>query len=131
MSHQKLLKASALAALCAATAMALPPVHAAGQEGMVVVRDPQTGELRAPTGAEAAALNSKSTLQRQNLPKRVESVGPGGSRKVQLGKSALVYNVVTRGADGKLTEQCVNSERAATDAVAHPNHLKEPRHDAE
>ena len=131
MSHQKLLKASALAALCAATAMTLPPVHAAGQEGMVVVRDPHTGELRAPTGAEAAALNRTSTAQRQNLSKRVESVGPGGSRKVQLGKSALVYNVVTRGADGKLTEQCVNSEQAAADAVAHPTHAKEPHHDAE
>jgi hypothetical protein len=129
MSNQKMLRAAALAALCAATMMALPPAHAAGQEGMVVVRDPQTGELRAPTPAEASALTAKSTQQRQAAQNRVQSVGPGGGRKVLLGKSALVYNVVTRDADGKLTEQCVNSEAAAHAAIAHPNAAKEPRHE--
>lgn len=131
MSHQTFWKAGALTALCAATAIALPQAHAAGQEGMVVVRDPQTGELRAPNAAESAALHSKSTLQRQAPSARVQSIGPGGGRKVQLGRSALVYNVVTRDADGKLTEQCVNGEPAAQAALAHPTPAKEPRHDAE
>lgn len=131
MSNQKFCRAAALAALCAATAVAMPPVHAAGQDSMVVVRDAHTGELRAPTAAEAAALRSKSTLQRQALPKPVLSVGPGGGSKVQLGKNALVYNVVTRDANGKLNEQCVNGEHAAHDALAHPASSKEPRHEAE
>lgn len=131
MSNQKLCRAAALTVLCTATVMAMPPVHAAGQESMVVVRDAQTGELRAPTAAEAAALRSKSALQRQALPKPPLSVGPGGGSKVQLGKSALVYNVVTRDANGKLTEQCVNSAQAADEALAHPASSKEPRHEAE
>jgi hypothetical protein len=131
MSNQKLLAATALTALCAATVMALPPVHAAGQEGMVVVRDAQTGQLRAPTAAEAAALHSKSSLLRQAPAQRVESVGPAGSRKVQMGKSALVYSVVTRDGDGKLAEQCVSGEQAAHAAVMHPTPAKEPHHETE
>lgn len=133
MSNQKFIKAGALAALCAATFVALPHAraHAAGQEGMVVVRDQQTGELRAPNAAEAAALLGKPGLQRQAAPQRVESVGPGGSRKVQLGKSALVYSVVTRDGDGKLAEQCVSGEQAAHDAMTHPTPAKEHHHDTQ
>lgn len=129
MHNQKLLAMSALAALTAATMFTLPHARAAGQDGMVVVRDPQTGALRAPTAAEAAALHRQSALQRQAPAQRVESVGPGGSRKVQLGKSALVYSVVTRGADGQLAEQCVNGDAAAHAALSHPT--KEPRHETE
>jgi hypothetical protein len=131
MSNQKFIKAGALAALCAATVMALPHAHAAGQEGMVVVRDQQTGELRAPNAAEAAALLGKQGAQRQAAPQRVESIGPGGSRKVQLGKSALVYSVVTRDGDGKLAEQCVSGEQAAHDAMTHPTPAKEHHHEAQ
>jgi hypothetical protein len=131
MSNQKFIKASALAALCAGTVMALPHARAAGQEGMVVVRDQQTGELRAPNAAEAAALLGKQGLQRQAAQQRVESVGPGGSRKVQLGKSALVYTVVTRDGDGKLAEQCVSGEQAAHDAMTHPTPAKEHDHETQ
>ena len=133
MSNQKFIKAGALAALCTATVMALPHAraHAAGQEGMVVVRDQQTGELRAPNAAEAAALLGKQSLQRQAAQPRVESIGPGGSRKVQLGKSALVYSVVTRDGDGKLAEQCVSGEQAAHDAMTHPTPAKEHHHEAQ
>lgn len=131
MSNQKFIKAGALAALCAATVMALPHARAAGQEGMVVVRDQQTGELRAPNAAEATALLGKQGLQRQAAPQRVESIGPGGSRKVQLGKSAMVYSVVTRDSDGKLAEQCVSGEQAAHDAMTHPTPAKEHHHEAQ
>lgn len=131
MANQKLLAASALAALTAATIFTLPHARAAGQQGMVVVRDAQTGEFRAPTAAEAAALRGAATLQRQAPAQRVESVGPGGGRKVQLGKSALVYSVATRGADGQLQEQCVNGETAAHTALSHPNPATEPRHESE
>ena len=128
MSNQKLLAASALAALCAATALAPPPAHATEQPGMVVVRDPQTGELRAPTADEARALQGTAP-QRKAAKQHVETVGPGGSRKVQLGRSALVYSVATRDANGKLTEQCVGGEDAAHTALAHP--IKETPHETE
>jgi hypothetical protein len=131
MSNQKFIKAGALAALCTATVMALPHTHAAGQEGMVVVRDQQTGELRAPNAAEAAALLGKQGQQRRAAQQRVESVGPGGSRKVQLGKSALVFTVVTRDARGKLAEQCVSGEQAAHDAMTHPTPAKEHDHETQ
>lgn len=131
MAHQKLLAASALAALCAATALALPPARAAGQQAMVTVRDAQTGQLRAPTAAEAAALHGKPGLLRQAPAQRVELAGPGGGGKVQLGKSALVYSVVTRAPDGKLAQQCVSGKPAAHAAMAHPTPAKEFRDETE
>lgn len=135
-----------LAALTALTALGatllVPPAHAAGPAsgpaavpaGMVVVRDPQTGQLRAPTGAESNALLGNAARQRSAPSARVESVGPGGSRKVQLGKSALVYSVATRHPDGTLTEHCVNGEEAAhatITTIAQPTRTKEPRHESE
>lgn len=127
MSNQKILTLAALTALAAASLLA-PPAHA--QSGMVVVRDAQTGELRAPTAAEANALHGTSAAQRKAPAQHTETVGPGGSRKVQLGRSALVYSVVTKNADGTLAEQCVNGEHAAHSALAHPA-AKEPRHESE
>jgi hypothetical protein len=131
MLNQRFLTATALATLCAATTVVPAPAHAAGQQGMVVVRDPQTGELRAPTAAESQALLGQSALQRKVPAQHVESVGAGGSRKVQLGRSALVYSVVTRGADGALAEQCVSGDHAAHAALQHPHPVKEPRHESE
>lgn len=137
MLNQKLSAASALAILCAATIMAPAPTHGAeptpGQQGMVVVRDAQTGELRAPTPAESQALHG-STAQRKAPARRVESVGPGGSHKVQLGRSALVYSVAKRGPEGALHEQCVGGEGAAHTALNNPaleHQAKEPRHEVE
>jgi hypothetical protein len=131
MLNQRFLTATAIATLCAAATVAPAPAHAAGQQGMVGVRDPQTGELRAPTAAEAQALYGTSTLKRKVPAQHVETVGPGGSRKVQLGRSALVYSVVTRGADGTLSEQCVSGEQSAHTALQHPHPAKEPRHESE
>jgi hypothetical protein len=142
MLNQKGMAASMLATLCVAATLAPPPVHAAppaaGQQGMVVVRDPQTGALRAPTADEARALLG-NTAQRKAPAQHVETVGPGGSRKVQLGRSGLVYNVTKRAPDGTLHEQCVDGEHAAhaaltPDAQTRPapdQQAKEPRHEAE
>lgn len=131
MSNQNICTLAALTALTAT--LLAPPAHATGQSGMVVVRDPQTGELRAPTAAETNALLGKSAQQRKAPSQHVETVGPGGSRKVQLGKSALVYSVVTKNAAGTLTEQCVSGEHAAHAAQAHPQPAptKELRHESE
>lgn len=129
--NRRLLTATALATICAAAATVPPPVHAAGQQGMVVVRDAQTGELRAPTAAESAALLGTSAQQRKTPPQHVATVGPGGSRKVQLGRSALVYSVAKRGPDGALTEQCVHGEHAARGALHSSTPATEPRHERE
>jgi len=112
------------AALCAAlslpaAAQERPPTT---QSGMVVVRDAQTGELRAPTAAESRALAPQHpSASLQALPTTPALVThPGGARQVRLGERGLVYSVATRGADGKLAEQCVQGAHAAEQAVHAP-----------
>lgn len=89
------------------------------QQGMVVVRDAETGELRAPTPTEARALhprtNASAAAAAAPAPKMV--TGPGGRRSVKLGERHMVYSVVSRDADGKLAEQCVHGVHAAERAV--------------
>jgi hypothetical protein len=43
-----------------------------------------------------------------------------GARGVRLGEQHMVYDVVTRGADGELTAHCVQGEAAARDALSRP-----------
>ncbi|MDB5790667.1 MAG: hypothetical protein JWQ80_691 [Massilia sp.] len=121
MSYKKLLAVLPCAALWAA----LPPKAGAqpqpqqGQQGMVVVRDAQTGQLRAPTPAEMRALAPPSASASMSAPSQPALVThPGGSRHVRLGERGLVYTVVKRGADGKLDEQCVHGAAAAEKALA-------------
>lgn len=125
MPYPKLLMALPLTALFAAL-LAHAPVRA--QEEMVVVRDPVTGELRAPTPAERKALTaaSKASL-RTAAPVAPQAIrNPDGSRKVRLGERGQVYEVVRRAPDGTLTKQCVHSEDAANRALAKP---QEARHE--
>ncbi|WP_305822637.1 post-PEP-CTERM-1 domain-containing protein [Massilia brevitalea] len=113
MSSKKMLAALPLAAIC------LMPHHASAQDqqGMVVVRDARTGQLRAPTAAESRALAPKSTAA-MAAPARPNMVThPGGARQVRLGERGLVYAVVTRDGDGKLSDQCIHDEQAAEHAV--------------
>ena len=133
MSPKKLLAALPLAAMCA-----FMPHHSSAQEqqqGMVVVRDAQTGQLRAPTPAESRALAPKapSAMTARSQPSMVTH--PSGARQVRLGERGLVYSVVTRDADGKLAEQCVHGAAAADQAVhqhgQHDSHGKQAGHDKE
>lgn len=132
MSYTKLLMALPLAALFAALLVHAPARASEGQEGMVVVRDPLTGELRAPTPAERKALNAspKASL-RSAAPAAAPQaiVNPDGSRKVRLGERGQVYEVIRRAPDGKLTEQCVQGEDAASRALARPATSEEARHE--
>ena len=118
MSYLKLLTVLPCAALCGALPIS---AHAQQESGMVVVRDAQTGQLRAPTAAEARALApapSASAAMRATQPALVTH--PDGRRQVTLGERGLVYTVVTRGADGKLQDQCVQGAAAAEKAVHAP-----------
>ena len=99
---------------------------------MVVVRDAQTGQLRAPTAAEMRALAppASASMRAQSQPALVTH--PDGTRQVHLGERGLVYSVVTRDADGKLHDQCVQGAAAADKAVHAPVPAKqneEHRHD--
>ncbi len=106
--------------------------EAGAPAGMVVVRDAQTGQLRTPTPAEMRALQPRTagSALAPTQPKMV--TGPGGRRSVRLGERHMVYSVVTRGADGKLSDQCVHGVHAAENAVDHPAPAGKPqehRHD--
>jgi hypothetical protein len=120
MSKQKLLTIGTLAALCVLAAFSLH-ARAAGQEGMVVVRDPLTGKMRAPTSDELKALRAQTppsaALGAARQPSTVSRAD--GSRGVRLGERTMVYEVVTRGAGGKLTNQCVHGEAGASQALDH------------
>jgi hypothetical protein len=133
MPNERLLIALPLAALFAAVVMH-SPAHAAGQDGMVAVRDPQTGQLRAPTPDEMKALapvRSAGVSPKVPLSSLVVTK-PNGARTLRLGELGQVYSVVSRGADGKLAEQCVQGEEAVARALAQAaadSHQQEPRHE--
>ncbi|TQK10809.1 hypothetical protein [Herbaspirillum sp. SJZ107] len=147
MSKQRILNASALATLCALAAFSLQakaeqqaqPASAHSQEGMVVVRDAQTGKMRAPTPDELKALRARNPAPAAlaaGTPPPHQALAPrrDGTRGVRLGDRTMVYDVVTRGADGKLSSECVHGAAAAEAALgaapatdAHEEHVHETR----
>src|SRR5438067_9436811 len=119
MSKQKMMTLGVLAAMCVLASVTMHAKAAAQegqqaadrQEGMVVVRDAQSGKMRAPTPDELRALRAKAppaaaaltaTPQQPRVTTRRD-----GSRSVLLGSKSMVYEVVTRDANGKLSSQCV------------------------
>lgn len=124
----------ALAALLAAGAFGLPAAAAEPQEGMVVVRDANTGKFRAPTAAELRALQPQPTtrgLVQRGAAESLVTIRPNGTVHKQLGDSAMVYSVVRRDSHGKLGMQCLKGEDAAIAAVARPAPVTEQEHDHE
>ena len=109
-----LITCCALAAPVAA--LAADPVP----EGMTVVREPQTGKLRAPTAAELRAM--RATVQQPGMaaPEPLKStVRADGSRAIDLGERGMVYSVMTRNADGGLAARCIKGGEAAARALDH------------
>jgi hypothetical protein len=123
MSNEKLIAALPLAALFAAVVLHTPTASA--QEGMVVVRDPQTGQLRTPTASEMQTLTRQQqrTLATPAQPKMVTR--SNGVRQVYMGDKSQVYTVVTRDAGGNLVNRCVQGEDAAKAALDQPAAITE------
>ncbi|WP_158643102.1 choice-of-anchor J family PEP-CTERM protein [Pseudoduganella lurida] len=93
-------------------------------KGLVVVRDAETGQLRAPTAEEYRALVPKAaSAANARMARGVAAPAPqvtitkSGVRKVSVADKA-VYSVVTRAADGSLDEACVTGQAAADKAVS-------------
>lgn len=110
-----------LTALCA-SAWAAPQAAAqaaagSATQGLTVVRDAESGELRAPTSAERQALHAASPASAARPSQPAVVTGPDGRLNARLGESRLVYSVVTRGPDGKLDQTCVQGAHAAERAV--------------
>ena len=135
MSRQKMLTLTMLAALCVLASLSMHARAQEAREGMVVVRDPQTGKMRAPTPEELRELRAKApppaaamagaAQQNKALSRR------DGARGVRLGEKTMVYEVVTRGEDGKLSRHCVQGGAAADATVQHPANAEheEDRHE--
>lgn len=86
--------------------------------GMVVVKDPESGELRAPNGQEAADLGLGATSAAFGrviaAPQADAITSPvGGFPGVRLNDTANVYSVATIGPDGKLKMDCVDDKKRA------------------
>lgn len=125
-------------------ALALLPVLAAAHDAdaslpsanrQVVVRDAETGQLRAPTAAELEALDAKANRMaaaRANaapapLQQKAHATGARGAR---LTDAFMSYAVVTRAADGSLVQQCLEGsdklpEALKTRATTAPTAAKE------
>lgn len=135
MMNERSSPGATLAAMLALAALSLPPsAGAAGQEGMVVVRDRESGQLRPPTPAELRALRAQ---QKAMVPPAAISPSvqrPDGTRHLHLGERGMVYSVLSRDAAGREMIGCTGGEHAARAAVEHPAHstpTREHGHDRE
>jgi len=94
------------------------PLSTQAAEAMRVVRDPVTGELRAPTAAEAAAMQKAEARQRAKsrntaAPKAVtEIVHPDGSVEMPLDEDSQMFSVVRSNEDGTLSMACLPAKQA-------------------
>jgi hypothetical protein len=112
---------ASLVALVVIAFLTATPAEAAGQQGMVAVRDAQTGQLRAPTAAELKALQQQAPAQLQpGAAKATVTMREDGSGHLHLGEQAMVYAVMTRDAHGETVMQCVSGHEAAEAAVHSP-----------
>ncbi len=124
--------------LAMAALMALPlqvsaqtPTEPAGSDKLTVVRDAETGQLRAPTAAELDAMQLRAdrnlslgtrAATQANLPK----VHGSGARGVRVTDDLVGYSVVVRNADGSLSKRCFESKAAAEAALKRPDFAVRP-----
>jgi len=117
-----------LAAALAVAAVVMSPAASAGEtsSGLRVVKDAVTGELRAPTAEESAALESAGSgkaLRRAPRGLLTGKLNPAavqhadGTVEQELDESSLSYTVMTRNADGSTSMVCVTGTEAADGAL--------------
>ncbi len=101
-----------------------PAVQSA--DALTVVRDPVTGELRAATGEEQAALQQKANagkrLRQGTAVQPQQKFHASGARGTRVTDEFLSSSVVTRLPDGSLQKQCFDSHGAA-DSAAQTGHV--------
>ncbi|MFC5459743.1 post-PEP-CTERM-1 domain-containing protein [Massilia niabensis] len=95
-------------------------------DSMTVVRDAETGQLRAPTAAEQAALQSQTQARASGnasamraAPKATQQkFHASGARGARLTDEFVSSAVAVRKPDGSIEMQCSDSHDAAKSAVA-------------
>jgi hypothetical protein len=130
--YETKLRATSLAAVLSVLVLAAAPAaQAADGVGLRIVRDPVSGQLRAPTPEEAQAMDAQEAKARaakaaaaagtaKEAPAPMEFRQANGSVRYRVGDAFLSYSVVTRKADGSLDMQCVAGKDAAEKAVLDP-----------
>ncbi|RSZ56576.1 hypothetical protein HF313_12285 [Massilia atriviolacea] len=108
-----------LISCCALAALSTTAVAAEQSEGMAVVRDKQTGQLRPASAAELRAMQGHLPQPRVAAPQAQASVRADGTRSAPLGERGVVYSVLARAPDGKLVQRCLEGETGARHAVHH------------
>jgi len=99
------------------------PVTEAAQDTLVVVRDAETGKLRAATNEERAALQSLRASKRAMATSAVAATPQlkrhgNGATGVRLTDDMTSYSVMVRRPDGSLEELCFPTRQEAEAAVA-------------
>lgn len=117
----------AAAVTAAVMSMGVPARAAETSSAMRVAKDPLTGELRAPTAEESAALDKAGSAKgarrapRGLLTGRVNpqaEIAADGTVSQELDDSSLSYMVMTRDADGSFHMVCVTGADAAQGALS-------------
>jgi hypothetical protein len=87
-----------------------PTALSSGESGLVVVRDKESGELRAPEPGEAAELMEQAVpADNYSDEGLVQEPLPRGGYTMDLKGRFQEYFVVVRGANGALQPRCVNN----------------------
>ncbi|MES2102651.1 MAG: hypothetical protein V4634_01425 [Pseudomonadota bacterium] len=120
--HKRLFLATAIV-----SAIAAAPAVQAQDSGMRVFKDPVTGQLRAPTAEESAALDAQIKADQASqagrvsaqarMKRAVKEVRADGSTMMQLDESQMSYSVATRNADGSIGMACVTGDETADKLV--------------
>lgn len=97
------------------------PAPAVAADDMTVVRDPETGELRAPTAAEYATMQqakaAKARFSRVAPQRMVPKFHRSGARGGRLTDEFMTYSIAVRKPDGVIEKQCFESKEAADAAL--------------
>jgi hypothetical protein len=90
-------------------------------DSVVVVRDAETGKLRAPNAAEHAEMQQLKAARAANFrsaPKpTLQRFHPNGARGARLTDEFMSSSVAVLRPDGTLDKQCFDSEEAAQAAL--------------
>lgn len=91
---------------------------------MTVVRDAETGKLRAPTAAEIGALQLKAarttSLRAGPAATTQQKFHSSGARGARLTDAFMSQSVAVRRADGLIDATCVHNQEAAEAALRAP-----------
>ncbi len=123
-SGQRLLCAAGIIALLglAQPAMAQEATQSTAQ-ALTVVKDAETGQLRAPTAAEAAALQAKAATARSAMRQAPQTIlsktHRSGLRGFRVTDDMLTMSVAVRKPDGSIERQCFEAHDGAADAKGH------------